>query len=162
MMKFVKNLIDRFLEVITVTLFFIMVGVTIWQIIARYILNDPSGMTEEFISYSLIWLSLLSAAYVVGKKSHIAITLLSGNLTQSKKLILDIIIQSSFLGFGAIIMVYGGIRAASLSINQISPSLSISMGLVYLSLPVAGLLMIFYSIYNVIELVNERNTTSEI
>src|SRR5690625_6066752 len=75
-MESVKRLVDRVLEVITITLFLVMVGVTTWQVISRYVLNAPSSMTEEFVKFSLIWLSMLSAAYVVGKKSHIAITLL--------------------------------------------------------------------------------------
>lgn len=85
-MQSVKKMVDRILEFITATLFLVMVGVTTWQVISRYILNAPSSMTEEFIKFSLIWLSMLSAAYVVGKKSHIAIKLLSSKLTSSKKL----------------------------------------------------------------------------
>ncbi|HLR22109.1 MAG TPA: TRAP transporter small permease [Pseudogracilibacillus sp.] len=160
-MESVKRLVDRVLEVITIILFLVMVGVTTWQVISRYVLNAPSSMTEEFVKFSLIWLSMLSAAYVVGKKSHIAITLLSGKLVDSKKLILDIIIQAGFTAFGAIVMVYGGFKAVSITIDQISPSLQISMGLVYLSLPVAGILMIFYSLINILELVKEKKAGLE-
>src|SRR5699024_12867719 len=92
-MESVYRLVERVLECITIILFLVMVGVTTWQVISRYVLNAPSSMTEEFVKISLIWLSMLSAAYVVGKKSHIAITLLSGKLVDSKKLILDYIIQ---------------------------------------------------------------------
>src|SRR5699024_12524716 len=101
-MESVKRLVDRVLEVIAITLFFVMVVVTTWQVISRYVLNAPSSIKEEFVKFSLIWLSMLSADYVVGKKSHIAITLLSGKLVDSKKLILDIIIQAGFTAFGAI------------------------------------------------------------
>lgn len=162
MMESLKKYLDRSLEFITATLFLIMVAVTIWQVISRYILNDPSSLTEEFVRFSLIWLSLLSAAYVVGKNGHIAITLLSDRLQHDKKLILDIIIQASFLLFGAIIMTFGGYKTVAISIAQISPSLNISMGFVYLSLPVSGILIILYSALNIITLLKERNRSDEI
>lgn len=161
-MESLKRYMDRCLEFITVTLFLVMAAVTTWQVISRYILNNPNSLTEEFVKFSLIWLSMLSAAYVVGKKSHIAITLLSDRLNHGKKLVLDIVIQASFLVFGAIIMVYGGGRAVSISMAQISPSLNIPMGLVYLSLPVTGILIILYSTINVITLVSERGNLDEV
>src|SRR5699024_11519630 len=95
-MESVKRLVDRVLEVITITLFLVMVGVTTWQVISRYVLNAPSSMTEEIVKFSLIWLSMLSAAYVIGKKSHITITLLSEKLVDSKKIIIKIIIQAGY------------------------------------------------------------------
>lgn len=155
MMVSLKKYLDRCLEFVTATLFLVMVAVTMWQVISRYILNDPSSLTEEFVRFSLIWLSMLSAAYVVGKKNHIAITLLSDRLKHDKKLILDIIIQTSFILFGAIIMVFGGYKTVAISIAQISPSLNISMGFVYLSLPVSGILIILYSALNIITLLKE-------
>src|SRR5699024_12295380 len=134
----------------------VSLGITTWQVISRYVRAASIIMSEEFVMFSFIWLSMLSAAYVVGKKSHILIILFSGKLVDSKKLILDIIIRAGFTAFGAIVMVYGGFKAVSITIDQISPSLQISMGLVYLSLPVAGILMIFYSLINILELVKEK------
>lgn len=161
-MESLKRYMDRCLEFITISLFLVMVAVTMWQVIARYILNDPSSLTEEFVRFSLIWLSMLSGAYVVGKKSHIAITLLSDRLNHGKKLVLDIVIQTSFLVFGAMIMVYGGFRAVSISMAQISPSLNIPMGFVYLSLPISGALIILYSTINIITLIKERANSDKV
>lgn len=153
-MKKAKKYIDKTLEFVTIALFLVMVAVTTWQVIARYVLNNPSTITEEFVRFSLIWLSMLAAAYVAGKNGHIAITLLSDRLQERKKLVLDLVIQISFLFFAAIIMVYGGLMAVTVSMAQISPSLSLPMGFVYLSLPVAGILIIFYSSVNIIDLLN--------
>ncbi|WP_100407479.1 TRAP transporter small permease [Bacillus solitudinis] len=155
-MKTFKKYVDKTLLIITGILFLVMVAVMTWQVISRYLLNDPSTLTEEFLRYSLVWLSILAAAYVVGQKNHIAITFLSERLKDQKKLVLDIGIQVIFLLFAAIIMVYGGTKAVSLTMAQLSPSLGLPMGLVYLSLPVGGILIIFYSIVNLIELFIEK------
>jgi TRAP-type C4-dicarboxylate transport system permease small subunit len=161
MMQSMKKIVDKVLKVVTSTLFLIMVAITFWQVISRYVLNNPSTITEEFLRFSLIWLSMLAAAYVVGKKSHIAFTLLSDNLKNSKKIVIDIVIQASFFVFAAVIMVYGGGKAVSLTMAQISPSLNVPMGLVYLSLPVSGILIIFYSFLNLLELLEQRKVNSD-
>lgn len=160
-MKLLKKAFDRFLELVVSLLFLVMVGVTTWQVITRYILHNPSSITEEFVKFSLIWLSLLSAAYVVGKNGHISITLLSSRLVENKRIIVDILIQISFLAFGSIVMMYGGIKTVLMTVDQISPALHLSMGLIYLSLPISGGLFIFYSILNILDLIESKKTTSE-
>lgn len=159
-MQNVKKYLDKILEVVTITLFLVMVAVTMWQVISRYILNDPSSVTEEFLRFGLIWLSMLAAAYVVGKKEHIAFSLLSEKLSPSNKLILDTIIQASFLIFAVIIMIYGGGRATTLTMGQISPSLHLPMGYVYLSLPVSGVFALIYSIINLKDLYSNNDDST--
>ncbi|WP_163538698.1 TRAP transporter small permease [Gracilibacillus sp. YIM 98692] len=155
-MKSVKKYVDKTLLFITATLFLVMVSITTWQVIARYILNNPSTLTEEFVRFSLIWLSMLAASYVVGKRSHIAFTIISDRFKGSKKLGLEIFIQAIFLIFSLVVMLFGGGKAISLTMAQMSPSLGIPMGLVYLSLPVSGILITFYSCYNLVEVIKEK------
>lgn len=163
MMIKIKKYVDKTLLIITGSLFLVMVVVMMWQVISRYILNNPTTITEEFLRFSLIWLSMLATAYVVGQKNHIAITFLRDRLKDRNKLALEIFVQAIFLLFASIIMLFGGIRAVSLTMAQISPSLGLPMGLVYLALPVSGILILFYSILNLKDLFTKKeNALSEI
>ncbi|MBO1510250.1 TRAP transporter small permease [Metabacillus bambusae] len=155
-MRNLKKSVDRIIEFLTCTLFVVMVAVASWQVLSRFILKSPSTFTEELLRYSLIWLAMLAAAYVVGKNQHIAITFLRDRLVENSKITLDIIIQSIFLIFAAVIMVYGGGRAVSLTMGQISPALHLPMGLVYLALPLSGVFILFYSTTNIIELMHKK------
>jgi TRAP-type C4-dicarboxylate transport system permease small subunit len=155
-MRNLKKSVDRIIEFLTCTLFVVMVAVASWQVLSRFILKSPSTFTEELLRYSLIWLAMLAAAYVVGKNQHIAITFLRDRLVENSKITLDIVIQSIFLLFAAVIMVYGGGRAVSLTMGQISPALHLPMGLVYLALPLSGVFILFYSTTNIIELLNKK------
>nr|WP_084679710.1 TRAP transporter small permease [Carnobacterium gallinarum] len=146
-----KNL-DRFLEIIVSSILSVMLLVVIWQVISRTVLKNPNTITEEFVRFSLVWFAMLASAYVVGKKSHLSVTLLSDKLIGKSKWILEVIVELLFLLFAAIIMIYGGVNAVNLTMQQISPSLSIPMGYIYLSVPVAGCLIIVYSVLNLIEL----------
>ncbi len=58
-------------------------------------------------------------------------------------------------------MVYGGWNAVTLTMGQISPSLGIPMGYVYLSVPVSGVLIIVYSLINLIEAMNRKSVVQE-
>lgn len=151
-----KKYLDKILEIVCSVVLLVMILMVMWQVIARSILNNPSTLTEEFVRFSLVWLAMLASAYVVGKKSHLSVTLLSDSLNEKNKRILEIIIQVLFIIFSVIIMIYGGSRATSLTMSQISPSLGIPMGLVYLSVPVSGVFMLIYSVINLFTIISQQ------
>lgn len=114
-------------------------------------MNNPNTVTEELVRFGLVWVAMLASAYVVGKKSHLCVTLLSDNLNEKGKLFLEIVVQVLFILFAAVIMIYGGWQASLVTMGQISPSLSIPMGYVYLSVPVSGAIMLLYSVMNLLD-----------
>ena len=156
MNKTFRKYLDRTIETITCMLLMIMVVVTSWQVISRYILNNPSSVTGEFLRFRLIWFSLLAGASVVGKKSHIAITFLSNGIkSEQTKRVLEVIVQISFILF-AVMMIMGGTKAVSVTMAQISPSLHLPMGYVYLSLPVSGVTILLYCLINLTDLFSSK------
>jgi len=150
-MKKIRTLLDKTLEFVCSSVLVIMIVTTLYQIFTRTVLNNPNTVTEEFVRFGLVWLSMLALAYVVGKRSHLAVTLLSDHLTVDNKRLLERVIQILFLVFAAVIMVYGGWKAVSVTVGQISPSLSLSMGYVYAAVPVSGFIMFVYSLLNLLE-----------
>ncbi|MFK8243650.1 MULTISPECIES: TRAP transporter small permease [unclassified Facklamia] len=143
-----RNLLDKILEVLCSVILTVMVLIVLFQIFTRVVLNNPNTVTEEIVRFSLVWLSMLSAAYVVGKRSHLAVTLLSDKLNLQNRKILDLIVQILFLVFSLLIMVYGGLKSVSVTLVQYSPSLGLPMGYVYLAVPVAGCLIFLYTLIN--------------
>ncbi|MBF6979220.1 TRAP transporter small permease [Aerococcaceae bacterium zg-BR22] len=143
-----RNLLDKILEVLCSAILTVMVLIVLFQIFTRVVLNNPNTVTEEIVRFSLVWLSMLSAAYVVGKRSHLAVTLLSDKLNLQNRKILDVIVQILFLVFSLLVMVYGGLKSVSVTLVQYSPSLGLPMGYVYLAVPVAGCLIFLYTLIN--------------
>ncbi|WP_086347878.1 TRAP transporter small permease [Candidatus Enterococcus clewellii] len=150
-MKAVRNALDKFLEIFGSVLLTVMILVVLYQVFTRTVLNSPNTVTEELVRFGLVWLSMLASAYVVGKRSHLAVTMLSDHLSGSNKRLLEIVVQVLFLVFAAVIMVFGGWKAVTVTMGQISPSLSIPMGYVYLAVPVSGVIMFIYSLLNLLE-----------
>ncbi|MGC3794963.1 TRAP transporter small permease, partial [Enterococcus faecium] len=54
-----------------------MVAVVFWLVFSRTVLGNPNTVTEELVRFGLVWFAMLSSAYVVGQKAHLAVTVLS-------------------------------------------------------------------------------------
>lgn len=160
-MKQLRSGLDKSLELIGMVLLSVMVLTVLYQVFTRTVLDNPNTVTEEFVRFSLVWLSMLSSAYIVGKKSHLAITLFIDKLTTRHRFVVDLVVEILFLLFASIIMGYGGFRGVAISMAQISPSLSIPMGYVYLAVPVSGIIMFIYGILNLIERIDEEKNRVE-
>lgn len=148
-MEKAKLTLDKVLRTICCAGFVIMILVASWQVITRFVLGQPSSFTEEFLRYALIWVSMLGSAYAVGTNGHIAIKFLHEKMNGDDKEKLEIVVQVFFMLFFILVMIIGGSRAVGTAMPQLSPSLHLPMGYVYLSLPVSGVISVFYGIYNI-------------
>src|SRR5687768_16525183 len=130
-----------------------MVINVLWQVFTRFIIRDPSSFTEEAARYMMIWVGLLGSAYAAGKKSHLALDLITSKFQGGRKRASEIIIQSIVLVFTLAVMVGGGGRLVwiQLSLGQQSAALQLKLGYVYLAVPAAGVFISFYTIVFLIE-----------
>ena len=146
-MKEFKLKLDLYLRWILIFIMGAMVINVLWQVFTGFILQDPSSFTDELARYSLVWLGILGAAYVAVQKMHLAIDLLSHNISEKNRLLVSIFIELCIFLFALVVMVIGGIRlvAITLQLEQISAALQIPLGYVYLVLPISGTLMVIYS-----------------
>ncbi len=157
-MNKIKIKIDKIIEYVLMGLLSLMVFNVSWQVFSRFILGDPSSWTEELTRYSLIWLGMLGAGYVTGKKMHLAIDYFANKTNEPIRSYIELFIHSTVLLFALTVMVVGGSNLVGLTLylEQISASLQIQLGYVYLALPISGLLIMFYSVENIYEIIESR------
>lgn len=157
-MEKVKSILDKILETVVVLLMGGIVLTIVWQVVSRYIFNSPSEFTDELSRYLLIWVGILGAAYVTGTRGHIAIDFFMDKFFSSRKKQNDYFIQASILAFAIAVLIIGGIRLVyiTLTLGQISASLQIPLGYVYMVLPLGGFIISFYSLYHMFTL-NKTN-----
>jgi len=161
MMKTFRNILDRTLERVLVVLMILMVLNVLWQVFTRFIIGSPATFTEELARYILIWVGMLGAAYVAGKKMHLSIDFFTGKMTGKTKFWSDVFIQFCIFIFGLFGMVIGGVYLVylTLTLEQTSAALQIPLGYVYIAIPVSGLLIMYYSATSLYE--NVSQTSSE-
>lgn len=145
------NTINRFIEFCLVSIFGLLVIDVLWQVFSRYVLEQSYSFTEEFARFALIWLAILGAAYLNGKREHLSmdylVQKLSGKRLRKRMQSIEILM---FI-FAFVVMVIGGgnLVYTTLYLGQISPAMHISLGYVYAIVPISGLLIMFYSVYNI-------------
>lgn len=144
----IKLSVDKILEWALVILMAANVFNVLWQVFTRFVMKNPSSFTEELARYLLIWIGLLGASYVAGRKMHLAIDVVINRLTGRARRLAEYFIEVSIFIFAFFVMVFGGIRLVTitLALNQISAVLRIKLGYVYLVLPLSGLILMFYSL----------------
>ncbi|PWD98731.1 TRAP transporter small permease [Marinilabilia rubra] len=150
-----RQKIDKLLEIFLVVLMSTLVVDVVWQVASRYIFSNPSSFTDELAVFLLIWVGMAGAAYVKGKNEHLAIDILPDKLTPNRKSRLLIFINFLIILFSLTIMVVGGtwLVYTRFQMGQVSSALQVPIGYVYMIVPISGLLMIYYSLDDISQLI---------
>lgn len=151
-MEKIYNILNSCIEYLLVTIFGLLVVDVVWQVVSRYVVGQSSSFTEEFARFSLIWLTVLGAAYINGQKEgHLSMDFLLSKLSGEKRKNRQKIIQVFMALFALIIMIIGGgnLVYTTLSLGQTSSALHVPLGYVYAIVPICGFIIIFFSMYNI-------------
>ncbi|MER2063817.1 MAG: TRAP transporter small permease [Alkalibacterium sp.] len=148
--------LDKVMRTVNAAVFSILTLLTVWQVLTRYLLNNPSTWSEELASYLFAWATLLGAAYVFGKRDHMNIPILLDKVSLKTQRVLNIIIEVIILVFALAVLIYGGWNITTLTMGQMSSSLPIQMGYFYAAIPISGIFTALYSILNIYDLYTKK------
>jgi TRAP-type C4-dicarboxylate transport system permease small subunit len=100
----------------------------------------------------MIWVGVLGAAYISGRRMHVAIDLLPAKLNKEGQVKLKVFINCIIIIFCFFALVGGGSRLVYITfvLEQYSPALQIPLALVYVVIPISGLLIIYYKITDIL------------
>lgn len=145
-----RNAVDRAVRFLLVVLMSAIVIDVLLQVFSRYLFNAPISFTDELASFLLIWLGLLGSAYATGEKQHLAIDLLATRVSPKSQRRLEVIITGLVVLFAGAVLIIGGswLVYTGFLFGQLSASLQLSLGYVYLIVPITGVLIAYYSIDN--------------
>ncbi|MDG2279013.1 MAG: TRAP transporter small permease [Flavicella sp.] len=149
--ELIFNKVNRFLEWFLVIIFALLVLDVLFQVASRYILGTSFTWTEEFARFSLIWMTVLGAAYLNAKREHLSMDFLYQKFSNTNKRKALILKQVCIFIFALIVMVIGGLNLVytTLHLEQLSGTLRIPLGYVYAIMPFSGLLIMCFSVYHI-------------
>lgn len=142
-----RSRVDQAVEGFVATLMGVLVVNVLWQVITRFVLAEPSAFTEEIARYGLIWLGLWGAVLAFSRGLHPslmeAVTSLRGGSHSRHAEQAALAIVALFSG---LVLVYGGSRLVLLTheLGQRSAALAIPLARIYVAVPIAGALVLFY------------------
>lgn len=142
----VRRGLDRVLGIICIVLFVALVAIVSWQVFTRQVLQDSAPWTTEAALYTFVVLALLGAALVFSERGHIAVEILVDKFPESAQKIVAVLVQLLVIFFALFVFVAGGARIAENAWGQAVSTLPLTVGQVYLALPVAGVLITVYSL----------------
>jgi TRAP-type C4-dicarboxylate transport system permease small subunit len=152
----VRKGIDRVLSFACALIFAAMVVIGTYQIVTRFVFNSPSTVSEELLTYSFTWMALLATAYVFGKRDHMRMGFLADKFGEGVQKALGIVSEILILLLAGAVMVHGGVTIVKLTMIQSTASLGVPMGVVYTIIPISGVLIVVYSVLNIVDLVSGR------
>ena len=108
-MEKLRNTLNKVLNLLAGLSMTVMVVLTTYQVIVRYIFNSPSTWSEELVGYLFGWSTML---------------------------------------------VFGGFQVSQLAMGQQTSSLGVAVGVFYWVMPICGVIILVYSVLNIIGIAN--------
>ena len=146
----ISSLVTKVLAGISLVLFVALVGIVSWQVFTRQVLNNSAPWTEEAARYTFVVLAIFAAAYVFAERGHIAVEMLVEKFRPGAQKAMVALIEGIIIFFMGTVFVMGGWLVAQNAWNQDIATLPLSVGQIYVVMPIAGAIIIFYSLVRII------------
>lgn len=140
----IKKILDKKLEEwFLVSAFITLIILVFSQVLFRYVINYSIVWTEELARYILIWIAWISASYAIREKQHIRIETIKKLLPVKGRIVVEVIVLVLWSVFSTFLAVEGMKIVLNIQAGgQGSPIMGIPMWIIYLVLPITGILMV--------------------
>jgi len=111
--KWVERITETIGKIYSYTIFFLML-VVLYEVVMRYIFNDPTGWAYD-TAWMLYGIVILGGAYTLKRKGHVRIDILQRFYPKKVNKVLEIMSFSIVILIPMLILTYEGIKYASLA-----------------------------------------------
>lgn len=118
-MNKLKKTMDQILSAVCAIMFSFMTVIAVYQVVTRYVFNNPSSFSEELLTYSFAWMSMFAATLVFGERDHMRLAYFADKLTEKKGIILAVATECVILIFTILVLIYGGISITRLTCSMV-------------------------------------------
>lgn len=139
-MKTLKTITKYFLAFLMIA----MTVLTAYQIIMRFIVNNPSSWSEEAVRFLFVWASFVAAGIGVQEHIHIGIDVLVGVLPQKLQFLVGLLVEAAVIAFGCWLC-YTSVILVMNTNNQFTPALGIPRSWMYAAVVVFSVLTVIFS-----------------
>lgn len=153
----IHRIVKKLLESLMVSAIALIVITTTSQVVSRYIVGSAIIWTEELARYLGVWTVMLSSGLVLYEGMHVGLDLLLERASPRLKLTATMASLIAVLVFSSVLIIVGWTLVLSMSQTR-SPALRIPMSWVYASVPVGGVLLVYFDILMIIETLRKRGT----
>jgi len=138
-----KTLLDKFLEIIVITLLIIIVVAVNLEVVFRYILHNPLYWSEELSKLSFVWMIFIGSALATRDKIHIQMDYFADKLSPKIQCWLFYILQIICIAFLMSVIIFS-VPLIGIQANIRSVALNISMSYFTLAVFIGSIFTIIY------------------
>lgn len=147
--------------VVACVMMVIAASLGVFQIVTRFVLEQPAEWSEILIRFSLIWMVFLGIPAAFRQGAMVSVDVLYRWSPPKVKRALDWVVSIAALSLIAIIVWYGWDYANRGSVQSMAGLESVSMFWAYLALPVGGLFCVIGIIGNLLDPVRMELETAQ-
>ncbi|SFE04029.1 TRAP-type C4-dicarboxylate transport system, small permease component [Paenibacillus catalpae] len=158
-MKTLKKIalaIDTVLESITLIGLLTMIIVVTVQVFTRKVFSFVFHSSEEITMLLMVWFSFLGIAFGFREHLHMGIDSFTSKLPKAVNLVLDKLIGLTIFAFGVYLIYYGWDFTKLMSESEL-PATGWPNSLLYLVMPITGVLVCIYAILQLIGIDTRRH-----
>jgi len=155
------DLLDLCVEVATSLMFSIMLTIVVLGVVFRYFLNAPLSWSEEIPRYIMVWMTFMACSIAIKRKQHIGMVFFVERFPPAVRKYLTLLSNILIVIFLLVAMHHGYLLAQMVGGDQRTPMANIPMAWLYLSIPVASLLMIIQLLRSTFAEFNREKVTTQ-
>ena len=157
LLELIQKNLDRFNQVtlffcrhLTIVLMAVITVVVAAGVFWRYVLNDSLSWTEETAKFLMVWLVFTGSPIALKHGGHAAIETLPNRLPGRLKQAMLFTVYTIILIL-MVVLVYQGWGFALNAKTQMTSTTQISMMVVFISMPISGVVMFFIGLEHLIQ-----------
>lgn len=132
-----------------------------FQILMRFVFEEPAEWTEVLIRFSLIWMVFLAIPLAFRRGAMVSVDVLRRYSPAAIRRVLDWVVALAALALMAVLIWWGWDYAQRGSVQTMAGLESLTMFWAYLAMPVGGLFAVPGIIGNLIDPVHEELETAQ-
>lgn len=148
-MKYITSSLSLFLKTIMVVSSVCVLGVSVLQIISRFVTQLSIGWSTDILRLSFIYAVFSGMAYCAKENEHINLDIFTSMLPIFIRQIVETVLMLVVSIFCAL-LAYLGIKYSVSGFVQSAPFIRVPMSIYYMAIPVSMGLMAMYYFYHVI------------
>ena len=120
----------------------VLVALVVAAVVVRYfgVFGGSLHWTDEASRFTMIWLAMLGSVVALDRGAHLAVTMLPDALGPRGRFVVLVVANLLSAAF-VFVLAWKGLELSQRTMRQVSPSLGLPMGAVYLAIPVAAAIM---------------------
>lgn len=131
-------------------------GVMLYQVFLRYILDVSTTWQDEVSRYLVVWGALIGSAVAIRDNEHIRVDILYQYFSEAAKRIIDFFANLAMLIFFIFLIIFGFILVKDKFISGQASYSGFKLWIIFIALPLSGVLMLLQTLANIFNIREEN------